>query len=77
MTSWVSTSSNGIYNYSSVISAAIIINQDDLKNGNLEDTIDNLINSPEKIAHMGNAAKSISTPNAMEIILKEINSLIC
>ena len=57
--------------------AAIIVKQNKLNNGELEKTIENLIKWPNKLRDMEIASKAISTSNSMDIILKEIQSLLC
>ena len=57
--------------------ASIIIEQKDLSNGSLEKTILKLKKSNDEIKKMGLAAKSISTPNSIDNIIKEINLSVC
>lgn len=63
--------------YSKNVNAAILIKQKKLKNGDLESTINDLIKSSDNIIAMEKAAKSISTPDSMNIILNEIKTLLC
>mgnify|MGYP001290929980 CR=1 FL=1 len=57
--------------------ASILIKQNNLIKGELEKNIEKLINSPEDLYVMENGARSLSTPNSIDIILKEIQSLLC
>ena len=57
--------------------ASIIIEQKNLCNGSLENEILKLKKSKSQIKKMSLSAKSISTPNSIDIIIKEINLSLC
>ncbi len=63
--------------YSEKSNAAIIIEQKKLNTGLLEKKINHLKKSPNIIKEMSIAAQSLHTPNAINIIIKEIDNIIC